>query len=489
MPDPDSVMIAAGVALGATGDVPFGETFLYGRQLNPGVFLLMRAAFPWLWNDPASVISILNWTGVVLGTLTLLPLYDILRTEVSARIALACTGIWAFTPIVWEAQTYCHPLVPATFLLLCSLAFARRVGRSPRGWACLVATLVLAAVAFVVRVDVAFMLPGIAVLALASRHRKRTVATLAAACVFAGLAYFVVLNGTSGGGAGVSLQQFVDRYSEMYGMGFSLRGLPRSLTWMAMAMGVGSLAACGFGLLYRMRPGTGARRRWPSILAGVLWGLPVVVFWIPYIVPILRHYYTVSLGLVWLVGILFLARVRPGWQVPITIAVVAVNLLVPEALYRGYNATTTSTPKTPHGSFFYYHEVAANDVARLADMRREVLSCRRLGRTGEATRSVVLCRWDVFANVVYETASQGRDVVVVESREVSPETRYVRYRTSGGEIRLINYVYFEDPNVTELVSDLLVSAWKDGYCVFGPNVVRDRLIGIVPGEQPGVTGY
>lgn len=477
MPEADSMMVAAGVALGATGSMPFGETLLYGRQLNPGVFLFMRATFPFLWRHPADVVALLNGSSVVLGTLTLLPAYNLFRIHLSARVALASLAIWAFTPIVWEAQTYFHPMVPATFLFLLSLDCSRRVNRTATGILWLAMTAFLAAAAFLSRVEVAFVLPAVLFIAAASERRAKHLGVLAAVCVAVAITYWLVMASISTEASSTisGVSNFAMRWNEMYGRSLSLRGLPRSLAWATLGLGFVSLAVCVMGLARGLLGSKERRAERRLVVFGIIWALPSLLFWLPYIVPILRHYYVATLAIAWMVGLVALKRLGGRRLVGIAVSIVALNLLVPEGLYRIVNAARP-TPKTAHGSFFYYHEQTAPRVHELADLREAVVSCPAPGGAGTvAPRSLILCRWDAYANATYAIAARGRSVQIESNEMIAPQVRLVRYVCDGGEVRLINYIYLDDPRSQQAVSQQVAQALNDGFCVFIPESVRDRL--------------
>jgi len=462
MPDPDSVMVAAGVALGATGSMPFADTFLYGRQLNPGVFLVMRALWPWGWNDPASLMVILNLASAVCGSLTLFPLHDLLRRLLPVRASLSVLAVWAFTPLVWETQLSFHPMVPATLFELLALACATRVTRGARGALHLALATLCAVLGFLFRVEVAFLVPAILLAILLSRKRAR--AFLVAGCIGVAVAavYAIVLNATAPAHtpATSGVHSYTDRFREMYGMGASLRGIPRSAVWACLGLGIASIAAALVAFVMRRD----ARARCKALLIGLCVAVPVVAFWLPYLVPILRHYYLASLGVVLVLGATVMVRATtPRRLVAITVVVIAVNLLVPEVLYRAHHALT-GAEKWPHGSFFAAHARASQRVDELADTRANVVTCR----SGDHPRAIVLGRWDVYANVVYETASHANQSAIRESRVVAPETRYVQLLGAGADVRIIHYLYLDDPAVQRVVTDLLLDAQREGCCVFLP---------------------
>lgn len=468
MPDPDSLMVAAGVALGVTGQLPFAETFLYGKQLNPGVFLFMRAAWPILWRDPHQVATILNWLSMVAGTLTLLPLYGLLRTYLPARTTLLCLIIWAFTPLVWEAQTCFHPLIPATFFLCMALSFGKRAYRRAQWWS-LGGACILASAALLTRSEVVLVWPGLVLFALASERKRRATGILLSVTIFAIAVYATTLHilatGTAAESAGFG--HFVTRYAQMYEMSFSPRGLPRSAAWAIMGLGIGTISACVIAIpkLLRRQAGQG---RLPVIAAFVV-GLPSLLYWLPYIVPILRHYYLTSIGLVLMLGYA-LAMLHTRKAIALTAALCLASLIVPEVAYRIYNRTHPVSMKTPHGAFFYHHEFAVRDVQELTSLRESSLTCGSLpdGKHG----SIVVGRWDACANVMYGIASRGTNVTRVADEGIFPEVGYLHYRSDDHDLQVISFLYLDDAEVRRTVANVLDSTCSKGSCVFLPRSVR-----------------
>jgi hypothetical protein len=475
MPEPDSVMVAAGVALGATGHMPFSGTFLYGKQLNPGIFLCMRAVYHVLWSDPRHLAWLLNWICVAFATLTLLPLYSLYRVHLRARAALLACAIWAFTPLVWEAHTYFHPMIPATFFLMLAIDCGRRSVSGPRmRWGYAVVSCLLASAALSTRTEIGFALPAVTALALIGQHRQRSLVMLLACLVVSGAVYAVIIHATAGEMAtgSKSIGHFWDRYRQLYGMSFSLRGIPRSAAWAAMGLGLGTLLACLAAFVRRPRQKA-------LLLAGLIAAAPSLIFWLPFIVPELRHYYLSSIGLAWLLGLGLLARLGRKHATVVAAIVMALNLGLPEIAYRQYNRTHPTTTKTPHGTFFFAHEFATRDVDRLIELRNSALGCGRLenGKSG----SITLCRWDVYANMIYGIASQGTNVDIRRRDLLVPEVGFAHYTSDNTEVQLISYLYMDDARVRAAVEETMMNAWRAGNCVWVPRTVApfDSLAGLM----------
>jgi hypothetical protein len=471
-PEPDSTAMIAGMALGMSGHVSPGDAILYGRHVSPGMHELATRVFPALHVPPQHLLPILNWFTVICASLCVWPLYIFMRHHLARAGALACAGIWMFTPLVWESGTYYHPLVPATLLLLLSLLCARHIRLSDRGllWAAL--TVALAASAFILRVEIVVVWPALLVWTLTSRRRARDTALLLTISVCAAVSYLLAQRALSGAtpiaASGVGV--FLDSITRRYLHSANLAGLPRSAAWMVFGMGVGALAACAVGLARFLRTRL-SRNQARLVAAALAWALPSMLFWLPQPTPILRHYFLATVGIAVLLGIVLLARTsgRKLWLAAALIA--AANLGVPEVFYRAY-AARSPAPKTPHGAFFFYHQKANTTIERNHGIAREILSCKRDGVTA---RSCSLVRWELFAHLAYAAAVTRERVEPVPIDTIFPGVRYIRFRFEGGEARFIDYVYFEDDSLRTMAADMMRAAQAEGYCLFAPQSLCERV--------------
>ena len=465
-PEPDTVAMIAGMAMGMSGHVSAGDALLYGRAVNPGMHMLAVRLFP-LFLGPQHLLPFLNWLTVACASLTLLPFYSLIRPYLSHRVALASLVLWILTPIVWESGTFYHPLVPAMLLLLLALVLARHIDSTARGISAFVLVTLLASLAFLVRVEVFFVWPGLLALTLTSRRRGRDTSILLAVSVIVGLIYMVEARGVGSSAGSPSTAGFVKTASGLYTSTFNLRGLPRSATWMVLGMGVMTLAACVWGM--RRRPDGNAR----LLTAALAWSLPSMIFWLPQPTPINRHYLLATMGIVVVLGVLLLSRVSARRLMALTIGVASLNLLVPDLAYRTYNAR--HVPKTAHGSFFYYHSMASRQIETDARDAQRIATCNTAGTTQSSPRSCALVHWEEFAHVAYALSVNGRRVTPGPVTTVFPGVRDVRFNVDDGEVRLISYTYFEDQDLRNRVSAILQESQRGGYCLFAPNELRERV--------------
>jgi hypothetical protein len=253
---------------------------------------------------------------------------------------------------------------------------------------------------------------------------------------------------------------------------------------MVLGMGVMTLAVCAWGMRQRVH---GYRR---LLTAALAWSLPSMIFWLPQPTPINRHYLLATMGIVAIAGVLMLLRLSIRRMVTVTIAVAALNLVVPEFAYRMYNASHALASKTAHGSFFYYHSAAARQIEKDEQVAHRIATCGATNAAESSPHSCALVRWEEFAHVAYALSVSGRRVTPAAVTTVLPGGggRDVRFKVDDGEVRLITYVYFEDEDLREKVSAILEESLRARYCLFAPGELCAR----VPELQamgPAIQGY
>jgi hypothetical protein len=467
-PEPDTVAMVAGMAMGMSGTVSAGDALLYGRSVNPGMHLIAVRIFP-LFLAPPHVMSFLNWLTVGCAALVVIPFYGLIRPHLGHRTAISCVAVWLFTPIVWESGTFYHPLVPALFLLLLAVGLARRISATANGVVAFVVVALLASLAFLVRVEVVFVWPGLLAWTLASRRRWRDTSILLVVSMVATLVYLLGSRALTSSTGNPTPVGFVRSTTGLYTSTFNLHGLPRSATWMVLGMGVMTLAACAWGWL--QRPGGSTR----LLAAAMAWSLPSMIFWLPQPTPIDRHYLLATIGIVVILGVVLFSRLSARRLMAVVIAIAALNLGVPDIAYRAYNAVHAGAPKTAHGSFFYYHSMAARQIEKDARDAQRIATCST-SRTAESSpRSCALVRWEELAHVAYALSVSGRRVTPEPITTVFPGVRDVRFKVDNGEVRLISYAYFENQVLRERVSTILRESQRDGYCLFAPKDLLPRV--------------
>lgn len=465
-PEPDATAMVAGMALAMSGDVSMGDALIYGRHVNPGMHALAAHVFPLLQIAPQHLLLVLNWLTAICASLMVFPLYVLIRPHVSHNVAIAASAVWVATPLVWESGTYYHPLVPAALLLMAALVCARRIGTGVPGitWASL--TVALGAAAFVLRVEVAVVWPAFLVWTLTSQRRARDTAILLIVTACAVCAYLLALHAITGATSTRTMDVvgFLEVITASYTHGFNLRGLPRSIIWMVLGLGIATLAAVAAGIT--RRPAAHRRLLWVALG----WTLPSILFWLPQPTPILRHYLMASIGVAVLLAVCVLARLHGKRLILATVSMMLLNVLVPEVAYRAYNAGTRAT-KTPHGAFFYYHGLAAARIEHHNTVADRILHCAPVGKPA---RSCALVQWEQLTHVAYAAAVSGERVVPSPAKSIFPGLREVRFRVGEGDVQLLHYVYFEDDGLRELTAQVMFEARAAGYCLFVPYLVCER---------------
>lgn len=473
MPEPDSVVMAAGMAKGMMPGVGLGDATLYGRQLSPAMYALVDAVYPVFFDTPGHLIAFLNWMAVLAASLMVLPLVAVLRRHMPDHAAAGVVLLAAFSPVVWEWGTYFHPLVPAVLLLLLGIAAAGRVRATAPGLAWMAVVLLCAAAAMIVRAEVLFVVPAIFFWSLvAPGARRRRIAVVTSAVVVALVCYGLVLRALPASTESPShgLRGYVAMIYSMYLGGFSLAGLTRSATWAVLAIGVATLAVACRGLIadaIRSARRSAGATRWGEghalVASALVWIFPSVVFWLPQPTPIMRHYVLAALGLAWLVGYLVLRPLTPRRAFAVVAVVVAVNLGLPESAYRVYNSTHPGHAKFPHGAFFYEQQAERAEIARHAAMAEVVVDDARGAGTA------VLVNWTGYAYVLYRVYAGAHDVEHVSLERPNPNVSCERFRVDGADLLVVQAIRLAPGNPpARAVRDCLDVAVDRGMRVIVP---------------------
>jgi hypothetical protein len=263
-------------------------------------------------------------------------------------------------------------------------------------------------------------------------------------------------------------------YFQWYATHFAPRQWVRSTTWAVLSLGVASIAAVVIGLARRPRTDAG-REGTREVVFGLAWVLPAFLFWVLTPVPVLRHYYVATLGVAWLFGVLVLQRARPRNAVVLATVVAVLNLALPEALYAGYRAFSGER-KTPHGTFFSLHAYWSERVSRFVRLRDEAMFCAT-GGSSHPPDVLVLITWEGAAHVIYWLGASGYRVDRVVKEAIYPGVHVVDFVVGTGAVRIVQYIYFEDPVLQSRVAGLVADARLGGRCVVVPDVFAP-LVGI-----------
>jgi len=186
-----------------------------------------------------------------------------------------------------------------------------------------------------------------------------------------------------------------------------------------------------------------------------------------------------ALGCAWLSSLSW-----RGWRTSrLAVAVVCavlLNLFVPEALYRAFNAARPASPKEPHGAFFYNH-------ARRTDLhsRYGALCAKAIpADPGEAPSdgslrpgSLVVTGtpgWEVYGHVAYGLAATGRARRLSQASP-APGVFLHRYALGGMEMRILHISESEAAGSNPGLTDLLAAARAEGFILFVPAEIAALL--------------
>jgi hypothetical protein len=434
--DADAMVMAAGMARGLAPGIPFTETLTYGRQTGPLIYVLFRCVSPLLAGDAARVLPLLNLLGALAASLLAWPLYAVFRGSLSRPVSAAAAALVLMTPLVWEVGTYFHPITLAALFLGLAMLTWKRIGSTWHGRAYGAFTALLGAAALLTWAEIALVMPAILVSAALADHRRRDLVRLAALMASAAALFLTVVLLIEGRteGTPTDLATYVRRFADAY---FRLDAVPRSLVWSVLAMGAGTvaLAAVSGGRALASIRRTGSRR--PAdrrrLLTALIWIAVPYLFWLSNPVPLMRHFFLVVPGMVWLLAQALPVRLPTGRLAAGLLILVAFNLVLPEALYRTYNRTHPADLKSPHGTFFGHHAATEERIGRY----RELMDAIRRTSTTADGELLVQVDWEGFGYVTYGLAVMpGLDPgFLVEP--IAPGLTARRYSLGLGDLRLV----------------------------------------------------
>jgi len=492
MGDPDQVVMAAGMARWFSPDVRFGDIFLYGRQLNPGIYFVFRLLYPLLFDTPLHVMAFLNWFGVASAALLAWPLYLVFGKYFDRGIAAGCTLLVVFSPLVWELGTYFHPVMTATFFFLLAVLTWERISLSGAGILFYVLTLLLSAAAVIMRTEVLLVVPALFVWTAFSSRRKRDVFLLCSLLIFVAGIYLAVLLSVASATTVTfrGLPEYLRSFTEMYRGTVSVAGVSRTIVWAAMGVGIATVLLAVIGpwrsFLRSSREGiptSGKSLR--GFIVVLVWILPTLILWLLWPVPILRHYFLIVPAASWLVGDNILRRLRSVRATAVVITLVLCNLGVPEVLYRAYNATHPGSRKEPHGTFFYYHERVTEKISRNHRLQREIVALMDGGRPDKAPGlypgALVPVDWESYGYLLYGMARTMRLEKLSETAPVQ-DLYLHRYSLGGIEIRLAFSSRFGTEAVRQVLLSEIEKAAGEGFAIYMPEeLIRSGIISGING--------
>jgi len=277
------------------------------------------------WGVPRRVLpDVLNWSNVAFGTLTLIPMYLLLRRLANARAALAACVLYSFVPAFWLANLYGMPHLPSFGLFLAALlgfAHALEGGRRRFALGAALAGLCMAG-ACALKADV--VLCAGAFLGVLIAEKRLTLRNAVVAALIVGLGVGAVMGYSrliapsvrpiadfQAGIPGDFPFEFAKAFTE-WNQRVTVRAFGPVL-FVAVLLGILSSATAG-----------GASRR--LLLLALLWSVPPQIVWGMKFGNSARHMMAPALPLVALVGVALAGRFRRArWPWLIAAALLAGN--------------------------------------------------------------------------------------------------------------------------------------------------------------------
>jgi hypothetical protein len=232
---------------------------------------MLSLGLPPLW-----LPAVMNWTSLLLGSLSLVPLYLLGRRIASPSAAAAGLIVYSFMPAWWLGNIYGMPLVPAFFCFASSLLlFARWIGLSSlsnlKSLISIFATAVLAVAAVSLKADIVLCFGAFLLFALWQRPLK--LRNTIAALVIPLIAVFLTTRYTK-----LIEPQIIystDTWSNRWGFTWEVLTVWGNARVPLVAAGIVLAGIIAALLLYSL-----VFRRHTAILWLIFfWGLPAILFW------------------------------------------------------------------------------------------------------------------------------------------------------------------------------------------------------------------
>lgn len=478
MGDPDSMVMAAGMAMGLNSDSSFAETLLYGRQAQPGMYLVTHVVYPLFFDTPAHMIGFLNWFNLIVSSLLVWPLYALFRRTMTPAGTIGAVLLFFFSPMVWESGTYFHPLIPAALLVSLAVLAWSKMNSTRAGIVYFVLTYLAGSAAVLMRASVFLLFPAFIAWAIFANRRKRALLLSSAQILLVLLTYFAVVNKVfdSGAAGGRGLTRYASDFYATYLRPVNGSIVAKQIVWAVLSVGASTSALCVFGVRRLLRPRRGdtagnQKYEGRSFAIAAAWVLPCTLFWLPSPVPIMRHYFFAAFGIAWFAGYALSRGTTARRACTVAAVAVLVNLGLPEAAYRFYNKTHPATPKEPHGTFFYYHENTKSRITRFTRMQRSVLDAVRenAGRQHERPAGGVFveANWEGYGFLLYAMASSEYHLSKISETLDRNDVHFHRYRLGGVEVRLVHCL-LADVDRKGVVTGRIEEAVEEGFVIFMP---------------------
>jgi hypothetical protein len=433
MGEADSMVMAAGMAKSLEPGARLAECIFYGRQTGPGIYFIFKLFSPFLRAaSPDKIILFLNCIGPISATLLVWPLYLIGRAVLGRAATICCIMLFISSPLVWELGTYFHPIMPAALLFLAAFMASRAVDRSLRGIAGYLLTVLLAAASIIMRNEVLTMIPVLYAAAVLSTQRRKNTLLLSSVLALAIVGFLLLTTSIRGSAAVVSgtSTRYASDFARHFFETISLKMIFHTVPWTVMGIGIGTclVATAGcFSLIRSWRGFSKASRTnfLRGLVIAIVWIGPTLALWMFQPSPILRHFFLITPAVAWLAGQLALSRLGRRALIAATVVAVLGNLLIPEVLYRTYNARHTGAPREPNGAFFYYHSTRERRIDRYHTLQKEV--GRFVNSREEKTAGLVIpANWEIYSYVLYGLTAfhHAERSGTIDAAPGIPERRY-----------------------------------------------------------------
>ncbi len=481
MSEPDSVVMAAGMARIAAGG-SLSSCMLYGKYLNPGIYIVFKMIHPLFVRSPGDTIPFLNMLGVLSFSLCISLFYLLLRRRFDRTVAVCGALTTMMTPVFWETGTYFHPIVPALALLTGSILLFDRISSSPSGIISFLAVTTLASASAVMRNEVLFAVPALLAAAALSERPARNIGLVAVISLMSGLAFLSVARAVSVEGQ-EGLTGFSGGFSSTLAGEASLKGLLRTVPWAVMVVGTASILLAAWGTLSRLvgrNTGRAGERSITILVPALLWAVPVILIWLLWPVPVVRHYFFAVPAIVYLLAATLLSGRGKRTVILITAAVIAINLGLPELLYRTYNSTRQGHAKEPHGTFFYRHSLVQNRIDRYQTLIDAITSFSETGQKDEPLLVIVPGNWEIYGYTAYSLAGRSTPSGFDSGTTAGIDTH--DFETAGSPIRLIVSGRFDFDRIEEETLLAIERSATPGCVLLLPAGIRDIVAARLPAD-------
>lgn len=492
MSDPDSVAIAAGMARYFSSDTSFGDIILYGRQMNPGIYLLFRAVYPFLFDSPSQVIPFLNIIGVASAVLLPLPLYYIFRRRLGEGAAAAAVLLFVFTPLVWESSLSFHPVLPASLLLSLALLTWRRIDASVSGAVWFAVSCLLVTSAVVIRFELLMLAPAFLLACLLSKDRRRDISLFVVISAIAVGTHWLVLHWLPGAHttAGKGISDYTAYISGAWFSSLRPAGMVKTLIWFFFGAGSATLVLVLWRLIRFRRCSPDLK----NLAVVIVMILPTLLFWLPQPrAAILRHYFLIMPAIAWLAGDLVFRRMERRRLTSLLCMVIVLNLILPEMVYFTWNRLHPGNTKTPHGTVFLYRNMINDHIERYSEMQSGIrLVAEKASNTvasdsqasGLPPAAFIPVSWEAYAYALYGMA-QDTSLVELDIESEVDDVGYHRYDLGGAEVRIVFSNSFTWDVLPGEFIPYIRSASDEGFTI----VIPCEIIGSAPEQFPAWTNY